>query len=1086
MTSSRSASTHLSIDINKPLNAVEEQVLIALCLQTRRDVLLWSKYKVAADRKKKERQLVQPNSSSEILERDETNDSDSEKYTIYNVPFNGKTYTVQLENNLVIGHSLSRGKNALRIYTLNEKLGQGGICSVYRSSSTHRIRYDEKGTPYLSANKKQRVIKIPHCVSRAEIETVYSQARLSNHVKEALTYKVMHDQKIQTSKLAIMAMAKGTDLYALKDSVKQLSLREKIQISIKVLKQLKLFHDQGIIHRDLKPENIMVYKSENGEYEVKIIDEGFKSYYGYGNNNMCGTPSYMMPEVDLENTRNYLSDRTDVGSMGIVLANDLWNFKYPDEINWYTIKNKFLSLKHKVHYYEKIKLETMEERIKYKSYKHKLMTQSLTYSRTFKNACLIGTDVSLLKNSNTSLEYDAAGIVESMLRLRTENPDAKYVADMQGRPVRFSVDQALEGFELLEAQYIYGSVSGGGQYQLEDQLQISFDLALKCRRTYHELLKQQHENLAPEHLSNFFMEAISAIPDSVDARRIFIHYLDVKAFMTDNAKVFASHRNLKHYLTKQINSIAEHYTQSRKLLIDLKHDIDNAKVDGDFKQDHLEDIDNALLKEHRATLNDRPQFHSPAYQFIQIVKSNASSNIHEAVLADYLDLQKRSASHNRKRVNFYYHMDSTSPNTVTIYWPEHLTVRQKSITLDPALHAEIIEQLHEPELSPPLQKWLRGICAHDALSLDAMADLAKQFQIHHHEVRKRFVAPPRPLRYPIRIAALSSTAYNITNAVGIAGFLSATGMTCALGLNAFSTLGILGTTITLGSIAVPIVGIALGVAGLAVSGASLVLLSRMNKIQEAHETLNQVSFNADANNAANVTYTPDLSTFNLKNAKVNRFQLLNGALASNGLISTAFMTIGAISLTVTLASPIGWALLVAGGMMAAGTGVIAYSLHKHKKLQACYIEEGINSLEENKQQTNSLITENKRKLLKMHDQPAFVPTAITMKPTLKPNFMGSCFAASNLSPTVTQQMSNAMDELDEIMDAKIKVKKSKNTTRTLPDIESKHLDESKEESSAKDLVKISNANIWRKPYKSANNPTEKTGLLTSVFPSYQQ
>ncbi|KAI1300553.1 hypothetical protein EDD11_006098 [Mortierella claussenii] len=83
-----------------------------------------------------------------------------------------------------------------------------------------------------------------------------------------------------------------------------------------VLEGVKYLHDRGVVHRDLKPENILVMDKE--AMIVKISDFGLAKMIGEHVffNTVCGTPSYVAPEV----IRNgEYGKGVDMWSLGVVL-----------------------------------------------------------------------------------------------------------------------------------------------------------------------------------------------------------------------------------------------------------------------------------------------------------------------------------------------------------------------------------------------------------------------------------------------------------------------------------------------------------------------------------------------------------------------------------------------------------------------------------------------------------------------------------------------------------------------------------------------------------------------------------------------
>ena len=68
-------------------------------------------------------------------------------------------------------------------------------------------------------------------------------------------------------------------------------LKERLEIAIKLTKELKIAHDGEVVHRDLKPTNIMV----NVKNELTLVDFGIGNRYRLLEGS-CGTPGFNAPE----------------------------------------------------------------------------------------------------------------------------------------------------------------------------------------------------------------------------------------------------------------------------------------------------------------------------------------------------------------------------------------------------------------------------------------------------------------------------------------------------------------------------------------------------------------------------------------------------------------------------------------------------------------------------------------------------------------------------------------------------------------------------------------------------------------------
>ena len=98
-------------------------------------------------------------------------------------------------------------------------------------------------------------------------------------------------------------------------------------------------HERNIVHRDIKPENILL---QDKNLHIKLADFGLAKIIGEDSftSTLCGTPSYVAPEI-LEHTKHRRYTRAvDVWSLGVVLYICLCGFPpFSDEL--YTADNPY-------------------------------------------------------------------------------------------------------------------------------------------------------------------------------------------------------------------------------------------------------------------------------------------------------------------------------------------------------------------------------------------------------------------------------------------------------------------------------------------------------------------------------------------------------------------------------------------------------------------------------------------------------------------------------------------------------------------------------------------------------------------------
>lgn len=97
------------------------------------------------------------------------------------------------------------------------------------------------------------------------------------------------------------------------------SARIALKLSAELLLAISHIHSKGIYHRDIKPGNVLIYRENNGEYTLKLIDYGFAMFFSqYAKRpESINTAVYRAPEIAF-GVKNYCKN-SDIWCAGMTI-----------------------------------------------------------------------------------------------------------------------------------------------------------------------------------------------------------------------------------------------------------------------------------------------------------------------------------------------------------------------------------------------------------------------------------------------------------------------------------------------------------------------------------------------------------------------------------------------------------------------------------------------------------------------------------------------------------------------------------------------------------------------------------------------
>lgn len=207
-----------------------------------------------------------------------------------------------------------RGQVISGKYSIEEKLGEGGMGSVYQA-------YDML---------TRRVVAIKILNQAREIsddawKRFQQEAHAAGNLRHQNIVRVFDFSVCETfGPYLVMDLIHGEPLNVMIARKGPLPPHLVADLMIQVTDALQHAHDKGVIHRDLKPSNILVSTEDGQPPTAHVLDFGIAKLQGENLDDMkltktgevFGSPLYMSPEQCLASG---LDQRTDIYSLGCVM-----------------------------------------------------------------------------------------------------------------------------------------------------------------------------------------------------------------------------------------------------------------------------------------------------------------------------------------------------------------------------------------------------------------------------------------------------------------------------------------------------------------------------------------------------------------------------------------------------------------------------------------------------------------------------------------------------------------------------------------------------------------------------------------------
>uniref|UniRef100_A0A673XMU0 Serine/threonine-protein kinase DCLK2 n=1 Tax=Salmo trutta TaxID=8032 RepID=A0A673XMU0_SALTR len=203
---------------------------------------------------------------------------------------NGSSHSLELANNIspeVNGNSCSSITTVLDKYKVGKVIGDGNFAVV-------------KDCVERSTGKEYALKIIDKAKCSGKEHLIENEVAVLRRVKHPNIIQLIDEVDTPTELYLVMELVKGGDLFDAITSSTKYTERDASVMVFNLAGALKYLHSMNIVHRDIKPENLLVCEYLDGTKSLKLGDFGLATVVEGPLHTVCGTPTYVAPEIIAE------------------------------------------------------------------------------------------------------------------------------------------------------------------------------------------------------------------------------------------------------------------------------------------------------------------------------------------------------------------------------------------------------------------------------------------------------------------------------------------------------------------------------------------------------------------------------------------------------------------------------------------------------------------------------------------------------------------------------------------------------------------------------------------------------------------
>lgn len=144
---------------------------------------------------------------------------------------------------------------------------------------------------------------------------IQNEVSILRRVKHPNIVLLIEEMDVPTELYLVMELVKGGDLFDAITSTSKYTERDASGMLYNLASAIKYLHSLNIVHRDIKPENLLVYEHQDGSKSLKLGDFGLATIVDGPLYTVCGTPTYVAPEIIAETGYGL---KVDIWAAGVI------------------------------------------------------------------------------------------------------------------------------------------------------------------------------------------------------------------------------------------------------------------------------------------------------------------------------------------------------------------------------------------------------------------------------------------------------------------------------------------------------------------------------------------------------------------------------------------------------------------------------------------------------------------------------------------------------------------------------------------------------------------------------------------------